>query len=567
MYKKYMRINLATALAVTGVQINTVFAQMNEIQCTPDVNGKNVTCNVTIPEIKGNGAVLMIIAKGDTDIQPSDVYAIELITENNPEPITFVMPLNATGDENQQYSVVIKNGTEPEKTFDFRYVNPEIASQVISALKTTEKENIDTFMSGTTQGVSNTASLASLGVYTDVYSGITTDKGIVWDIFYSKSESLAEMKDDEIVQLLNNGIICGAINEADADIPGLLSMLNMSFSNTEYVKMTDLQKQWINKYVSENLPISLSNTIEDIFETANILYAFNTARYSDIDLLIENYGNKVGITASSYYTTYHEFSQQKKTLTQEKMVIALGSKPVNNASEIVPVFEEAVRAANASGSSGSSGGSGGSGGSARPVGSGSKGGLDVISTTNILQPSKPFNDLAAVNWAEEAITELNKRNVISGMGDGRFCPQESVTREQMVKMILLASGFSASYVDTHFDDVAPDAWYAPYVGSALKHGIVAGIDDAHFGVGRNITRQDAAVMIDRAMKLINKTKDKAREYTEFADQSEIAEYANEAIENLYVAGVINGKENKLFDPKATCTRAEAAKMIYDALVK
>jgi hypothetical protein len=137
----------------------------------------------------------------------------------------------------------------------------------------------------------------------------------------------------------------------------------------------------------------------------------------------------------------------------------------------------------------------------------------------------------------------------------------------MVKMILLAAGFSASYVDTHFEDVAPDAWYAPYVGNALKHGIVAGIDDAHFGVGRNITRQDAAVMIDRAMKLINKTKDKAREYTEFADQSEIAEYANEAIENLYVAGVINGKENKLFDPKATCTRAEAAKMIYDALVK
>lgn len=567
MYKKYMKISLSVVLAVTGVQINTVLAQTNEIQCTPDVNGKNVICNVTIPEIKGNGAVLMIIAKGDTDIQPSDVYAIELITENNPEPVTFVMPDNASGDENQQYSVIIKNGSEPEKAFDFRYVNPEIAGQIISALKATEKENIDTFMSGTTQDVLNTAGLASLGVHTDVYSGIATDKGVVWDIFYTKSDSFTEMKDDEIVQWLNNGIICGAINEPDADISGLLSLLNISFNNIEYVNMPDSQKRWINQYVSANLPISLSNTIENIFETANILYSFNNARYSDIDLLIANYGNKVGIADSSYYTTYRGFSQQKKTLTQEKMVIALGNKPVNNVSGIVPVFEDAVRAANASGNSGNSGGSGGSGGSASSGISGSKSGLDVISTTNILQTAKPFNDLAAVNWAEEAITELNKRNVISGMGDGRFCPQESVTREQMVKMILLASGFSASYVDTGFEDVAPDAWYAPYVGNAVKQGIVVGIDDVHFGVGRNITRQDAAVMIDRAMKLINKTKNKAREYTEFADESEIAEYANEAIENLYVAGVINGKENQLFDPKATCTRAEAAKMIYDALIK
>jgi len=571
-FDMFMKKSIATTLAFAAVQINTVFAQINEIQCTPVVNGKNIICNVKIPEIKGNGALLMIIAKGDTDIQPSDVYAIELITQNDPEPITFVMPDNASGDENQQYSVVIRNGTDAEESFDFCYVNPEIASQIIVGLKAAEKENIDTFMSGTTQGVLNTAGLASMGVHTDVYGGITANKGTVWDIYYSKSDSFQEMSDYEIVEWLNNGIICGALNEEGADFSELLYKLNLSFEDAEYANMADSQKQWINQYVSANLPIGLENTIENVFESANILYSFNNARYSDIDTLIANYGDKVGINASSYYATYQNFKHEKKTLTQEKMVVDLGKTPVNNISELTPVFETAVQSAKVSGNSGSSGGSGGSGGSS---GSGSsanfgmsdKSGVAINSTADILESSKPFNDLSSVKWAEEAIIELNERNVISGMGDGSFCPQESVTREQMVKMILLASGFSASYGDVNFKDVDPDKWYAPYVESAVKQGIAVGIDDMNFGVGRNITRQDASVMIDRAMKLINKSKDKVRQYTEFADQSEIAEYAVESIENLYTAGVINGKENQTFDPKATCTRAEAAKMIYDALVK
>jgi 2',3'-cyclic-nucleotide 2'-phosphodiesterase/3'-nucleotidase/5'-nucleotidase len=282
--------------------------------------------------------------------------------------------------------------------------------------------------------------------------------------------------------------------------------------------------------------------------------------------------------ASSHYTTYCNFSQDKKTKTQENMVIAFGKIPVNTMSGIVPVFEAAVQEAKSFQGSGNTGGSGGGGGGGAggTGGSGSsassgipdgKGGLDVTSTTNILQPAKPFADLGSVNWAEEAIVALNKKNVISGMGDGKFCPQESVTREQMVKMILLASGFSATEVDSGFEDVMPGAWYAPYVGNAVKQGIVAGIDSTHFGVGQNITRQDAAVMINRAMKIINKTKSNVRSYIDFADKAEIADYAEEAIKNLYVTGVINGKENHTFAPKATCTRAEAAKMIYDAFIK
>ena len=51
----------------------------------------------------------------------------------------------------------------------------------------------------------------------------------------------------------------------------------------------------------------------------------------------------------------------------------------------------------------------------------------------------------------------------------------------------------------------------------------------------------------------------------FADDADVADYANEAVYALKNAEVINGKGEGMFAPKANCTRAEAAKMIYGLL--
>lgn len=561
MFKTNLKKNFAIALALATLPINTVFAQSTEIQCIPTVEGKKVTCSVTLPEVKGNGAVIMITAKGDADIQAADVYAMDLITETNPQPLIFVMPDSATGDINEQYSVIIRNGNETEKTFDFYYVNPDIAEDVMSALRATVQADIETFLSGATDGVANTAGLAAMGVKTDILNSITTNRTLVWDLYYAKASEFAGMTDNELITHMNDSIISGALNETDANVATLMIELNKSFGGTEYKKMPIAQQHWINQYVTSNLPVSITKSAADIFETGNILYAFNKARYSDIDALVTKYGSKVGIAASTYYTVYQGFDSARKITAQEKIVTSLSSSPVNATTSLVSVFETAVAAANVvvqhQGGGSVSGGSSSSGG----------GGLAVNSTTEIVNPAKPFDDLTSVGWAEEAILALNKRNVIAGMGDKKFCPQEKVTREQMVKMILLAAGFSALDVKTNFTDVKPGAWYAPYVGHAVEKGIAVGMDDVTFGVGRNITRQDAAVMIDRAMKKISKNKQAIREYVPFSDETAIAPYAIESVKQLYVSGVVNGKGQQNFAPADTCTRAEAAKMIYDAFIK
>ena len=124
-------------------------------------------------------------------------------------------------------------------------------------------------------------------------------------------------------------------------------------------------------------------------------------------------------------------------------------------------------------------------------------------------------------------------------------------------MLLLASdNYSAGY-DSEFSDVAEDSWYYTYVSCAYKKGIVQGIANDLFGSGISISRQDAAVMICRALGIETETVNE----TVFPDFDNISGYAQNAVCTLYESGVINGDDNGYFNPKNNITRAEVSKIL------
>jgi len=174
-----------------------------------------------------------------------------------------------------------------------------------------------------------------------------------------------------------------------------------------------------------------------------------------------------------------------------------------------------------------------------------------------------FADIAQVAWANEAITVLKEKGIVSGRGDGNFAPNDKVTREEFVKMLSAALKLeTVAEADATFSDITGTEWYAPYVYSACKAGIANGIGDA-FGVGQNITRQDMAVLIARAIEYKAVTLEQVREGMAFSD--EFAPYAKDAVASLWGAGLINGISETEFAPAATASRAEAAKMLYEML--
>ena len=216
---------------------------------------------------------------------------------------------------------------------------------------------------------------------------------------------------------------------------------------------------------------------------------------------------------------------------------------------------------------GGSTGGGGGGGTSAP-GLSSNGTMVVTPVGNInttIQNDKnanenykySFSDIAEVEWAINAIEDLSNKGIINGTGDRKFDPQGTVTREQFVKMLCVALGLTEE-AEISFKDIASDDWSLPYIKKAVKAGLISGVDENTFGYGVGISRQDIAVILHRTLK---DTKGDAQ----FADNAEIADYAKEAVGALSGLKILNGFEDGSFKPNASCTRAQAAVIIYNYL--
>ena len=202
----------------------------------------------------------------------------------------------------------------------------------------------------------------------------------------------------------------------------------------------------------------------------------------------------------------------------------------------------------------SSGGGGGGGGG------GFSGGT---STTTPIVSGKAdgFMDMAGSEWAETAVNALYEQGIVNGVGEKLFAPGRNITREEMLTMLLNAYkvNVSGASIDK-FADVSANAWYAPYVAKGYELGVTSGISDTMFGSGREITREEAAAMALSISQAFGKSFN--ADGTVFTDDATIADWSKTAVYALKGAGVINGIGDGSFAPKANCTRAQAAVIIY-----
>ncbi len=201
---------------------------------------------------------------------------------------------------------------------------------------------------------------------------------------------------------------------------------------------------------------------------------------------------------------------------------------------------------------------------------GSGGGRDISLTIDPVAPNnRPtgsgidgiFKDLAGYDWAKEAITGLYSNQIIQGKADGVFAPQDNVTRAEFVKMLTAALDIQEGAGEMNFSDVAQSDWSYPYIKKAYQAGIVKGISDTEFGGNTYISRQDMAVMVCRGLEAAGRIVTSAAE-EKFADDTSIAAYSNESVYALKAMGVLNGDEQKRFNPTNYANRAEAVKVIY-----
>lgn len=183
------------------------------------------------------------------------------------------------------------------------------------------------------------------------------------------------------------------------------------------------------------------------------------------------------------------------------------------------------------------------------------------------EPLKPigssFKDVSESHWAFEGISKMVEKGVVKGYAEGTFRPDQIVTREEFVKMLVTYFNITATNDKAMtFSDVNSSDWYCNYVLAAYSAGIVTGTTKTAFGAGAQISRQDMAVLVQRALIFKNHKLDKKGD-TKFSDENEIAPYAKDAVYQMSDNGILSGVGDAKFAPAGLATRAMTVQILYN----
>jgi hypothetical protein len=181
-------------------------------------------------------------------------------------------------------------------------------------------------------------------------------------------------------------------------------------------------------------------------------------------------------------------------------------------------------------------------------------------TDNTLQDIT-FTDVTD-HWAKADIEYVVRQGLFNGMSMMTFSPNTEMTRGMFVTVLArLAKADVDSYKYSSFTDVNSDAYYMGAVEWAKNNNIINGIGNQKFAPNPSITREQMAVMMQNYAKNKGITLSKVHGENTFADSAKISTYAKDAVKQMQMAGVISGKNGNLFDPQGTATRAEVSAVL------
>ncbi|MCM1297342.1 MAG: S-layer homology domain-containing protein, partial [Muribaculaceae bacterium] len=167
----------------------------------------------------------------------------------------------------------------------------------------------------------------------------------------------------------------------------------------------------------------------------------------------------------------------------------------------------------------------------------------------------------AAPWAEEAVNNVAALGLVKGIGDDKYDPVTPMTRGALATVLHRLSQGKTNYSAT-FKDVAQGKYYTEGVAWAAKANVVTGISEDVFAPENIITREQLAVMLARYAKLIGMdTAAKADSLKSFADGAKTGTWAVDGMAWAVENGILQGKGANTLDPSAEVSRAEVAVML------
>ncbi|MBG1269380.1 fasciclin domain-containing protein [Nostoc sp. WHI] len=196
----------------------------------------------------------------------------------------------------------------------------------------------------------------------------------------------------------------------------------------------------------------------------------------------------------------------------------------------------------------------------------------VPTTTPSPTSTVNLSDVSSDYWARPFIQVLADNNVISGFPDGTFKPNQSVTRAEFAALIQKAFSNQnriRQLSSGGFKDVPAGYWATSAIQFAYETGFLAGYPGNVFSPSQQIPKVQAIVALTNGLGLASSTTGTSIDLsTYYTDASAIPNYAVSSVTTATQANiVVNYPDVKQLNPQQSLTRAEAAALLYQALVR
>ncbi|WP_217561768.1 S-layer homology domain-containing protein [Paenibacillus sp. GbtcB18] len=193
------------------------------------------------------------------------------------------------------------------------------------------------------------------------------------------------------------------------------------------------------------------------------------------------------------------------------------------------------------------------------------------STYSVIWHPVEFRDVAG-HWAQNAVNDMGSRMVVNGIENGTFNPDTAITRAEFAAIMVRALGLKQEKASAPFSDVNPTDWYSAAVQTAYAHKLIGGFEDGTFRPSDKITREQAMVIMAKAMKTTGfrdklPSKEAADLLAPYADAAATAEWAKSGVADCLQGAIFAGRTATELAPKASITRAEVAAIVQRLLQK
>lgn len=177
------------------------------------------------------------------------------------------------------------------------------------------------------------------------------------------------------------------------------------------------------------------------------------------------------------------------------------------------------------------------------------------------QPDAAFGDLSEDGWYITGIRYVLNKGLMTGTGTNTFAPDEPTSRAQLVTILWRLAGSPKADRAADYTDTDPAAWYAQALEWAAQAGLVSGYEDGRFAPDDTVTREQFAAILLRFVQMLDQNTADDQTDLDYADAQTVSPWARQAMAWCVANGILSGTGADTLSPGMGTTRAQMAVML------